>query len=202
MKMKNILSCLFFICIAVACNSDYTIKQTGYYKIEFPVHEYRIFDKPGYPYTFEYPVYGTVIQDTSFFEDKPENPYWVNIDFPQFNGKMYISYKEVGKNDFNKLVNDAFNLTYKHSTKATEIRDSLMRTPKGVSGVFFKVGGNAATANQFFVTDSVDHFLRGALYFDATPNEDSLEIVNDFLQFDMKHLINTLQWKTTGNKSN
>jgi gliding motility-associated lipoprotein GldD len=70
-----------------------------------------------------------------------------------------------------------------------------MRTPNGVSGVFFTVGGNAATAKQFFVTDSVHHFLRGALYFDASPNEDSLGIVNDFLQVDMKHLINTFRWK-------
>lgn len=200
MIMKHTSCYMFFFGLLVlSCNSSYTIKQKGYFKIDFPEHEYRIFDKPGYPYTFEYPVYGTVIQDTSFFEDKPENPYWINIDFPQFNGKIYISYKDVRKNSLDKLIDDAFNLTYKHSTKATGISDSLMKTPKGISGVFFKVGGNAATANQFFVTDSVNHFLRGALYFDATPNEDSLGIVNDFLQADMKHLINTLQWK--GNTS-
>ncbi|HKH62661.1 MAG TPA: hypothetical protein VKA49_17580 [Flavitalea sp.] len=194
--MKYILNFLIVLTLVFSsCNSGYTIKQTGYYRIDFPHHEYRIFDKPEYPYTFEYPVYGMVVQDTSFFEDRPENPFWVNIDFPKFKGKIYISYKEVKKNDFNKLINDAFNLTYKHSTKATGILDSLMLTPKGVSGVFFKVGGNAATANQFFVTDSVNHFLRGALYFDATPNEDSLGIVNDFLEVDMKHLINTLQWR-------
>ena len=69
-----------------------------------------------------------------------------------------------------------------------------MKTPLGVSGTFFQVGGNAATAKQFFVTDSVKHFLRGALYFDATPNEDSLGIVNNFLQEDMRHLINTFRW--------
>ena len=194
--MKYSLSFLIVLALVLnSCNSGYTIKQTGYYRIDFPNHEYRVFNRPEYPYTFEYPVYGSVVQDTSFFEDRPENPFWVNIDFPQFKGKIYISYKEVKKNDFNKLINDAFNLTYKHSTKATGILDSLIMTPKGVSGVFFKVGGNAATANQFFVTDSVNHFLRGALYFDATPNEDSLGIVNDFLEVDMKHLINTLQWK-------
>lgn len=192
--------CYMFLMMAISCNSGYTIKQNGYYKIDFPSHEYTLFDEPGFPYTFEYPVYGKIIQDTSFFEDKPENPYWINIDFPQFNSKMYVSYKDVQKNNFDKLVNDAFNLTYKHSTKATEIRDSIMQTSVGITGVFFKVGGNAATANQFFVTDSLNHFLRGALYFDATPNEDSLGIVNDFLQVDMKHLINTLQWKSSGNK--
>jgi hypothetical protein len=52
-----------------------------------------------------------------------------------------------------------------------------------------------ATAHQFFVTDSVRHFLRGALYFDATPNADSLGIVNDFLLTDLKHMVNTLQWR-------
>jgi gliding motility-associated lipoprotein GldD len=181
--------------MAISCNSDYIIRPKGYFRIELPRHEYKVFDKPEYPYSFEYPVYGNIIRDTSYFEDKPENPYWINIDFPSLNGKIYISYKEIGENKFEKLVDDAFKLTYKHSAKATAINDSLMRTPNGVSGIFFTVGGNAATAQQFFVTDSVKHFLRGALYFDATPNEDSLAVVNKFLEVDMKHLINTLKWK-------
>jgi gliding motility-associated lipoprotein GldD len=86
-------------------------------------------------------------------------------------------------------------LTFKHTYKASSIDDSLIRTPNGISGIFFNVGGNAATAKQFFVTDSVRHFLRGALYFDSTPNADSLGIVNSFLQEDMVHLINTFRWK-------
>ena len=188
--------CLIFLAISVAaCNSPYTPRPQGYFKIDFPEHEYKLFDQPGYPYTFEYPVYANVLKDSTFFEDKPENPYWINIDFPRFSGKIYISYKAIGRNDLNKLINDAFNMTYKHSTRATEIVDSAMRTPNGVSGVFFSVVGNAATAKQFFVTDSVRHFLRGALYFDASPNEDSLGVVNNFLQDDMKHLINTFRWK-------
>lgn len=61
--------------------------------------------------------------------------------------------------------------------------------------MYFYVAGNAATSKQFFVTDSVKHFLRGALYFDATPNEDSIRVVSDFLEADVKHLIQTLTWK-------
>ncbi len=187
-----------FVAVSVlyilSCNSDYTLRRKGYFKIEFPRHEYKQFNLPGYPYTFEYPVYASVVQDTSLFADN-DTPYWINIDFPTFNGKIYISYKRINKTNFNKLVNDAFTMTYKHSSKATEIQDSLMKTEAGLTGVWFTVGGNAATARQFFITDSVKHFLRGALYFDTTPNEDSLNIVNDFLQEDMKHLINTLKWK-------
>jgi gliding motility-associated lipoprotein GldD len=190
---------LFFFLISTllffSCNSDFVPKPRGYFKIDFPKHKYQLFDKPGYPYRFEYPVYAQVVQDTAFFDKSPENPYWINVDFPRFNGRIYISYKEIGKNSFDKLKEDAYKLTYKHTSKATSIEDSIIQTPLGVSGVYFTVGGNAATGKQFFLSDSTRHFLRGALYFDTTPNEDSLSTVNQFLQEDMFHLINTFQWK-------
>jgi gliding motility-associated lipoprotein GldD len=178
----------------VACNSTYTAKPKGYFKIDLPEKKYQLFQQPGYPYSFEYPVYASVVKDTSFFGEATENPWWINIDFPQFNGKVHISYKEIGTNKFDKLVNDAYTMTNKHTTKAYSINDSLMETPNGVHGIYFKVGGNVATANQFFLTDTTHHFLRGAMYFDAAPNEDSLRIVNDFLQQDVRHMINTFRW--------
>jgi len=70
-----------------------------------------------------------------------------------------------------------------------------MQTKNGISGVFFKVGGNAATAKQFFLSDTTKNFIRGALYFDVTPNADSLRPVQDFIQVDMDHMINTFRWK-------
>ena len=181
--------------ILPACNSVYTPRPRGYFKIPFPPHQYQTFNQPEFPYYFEYPVYAQVVRDTSFFEAKPENPYWINIDFPQFHARMYISYKESNSKIFDKLKDDAYKMTLKHTLKATSIEDSIMKTPLGVSGVFFDVGGNAATAKQFFVSDTIKHFLRGALYFDTTPNEDSLGIVNRFLEEDMRHLINSLQWR-------
>ena len=116
---------------------------------------------------------------------------------PQFAGRIYISYKEIGgRNNFDSLVRDGFKMAYKqHVDVATGIIDSPMVTKNGVEGIYFSLGGNTATASQFFLTDSTKHFLRGALYFDATPNADSLGIVNDFLKKDVQHLINTLQWK-------
>jgi hypothetical protein len=213
--MIRYLTAAFLIAILLAgCNSAFTPRPRGYYKIDFPSRQYRLFNEPGYPYTFEYPAYAQVVRDTSFFEEKPENPWWINIDFPQFNGRIYVSYNQIGGravykvkgpdgayrdsvgiNNFNTLLNTSYKLTYKHTLKASSIDDSLMHTPEGVSGVFFKVGGNAATANQFCLTDTMHHFLRGALYFDATPNEDSLRPVNEFLLQDMLHLINTFRWR-------
>ncbi len=186
--------CLLSVVI-LSCNSDYTPKPRGYFKIPFPKRQYQVFDVPGYPYSFEYPTYAKVVKDSSFFGEATENPWWINIDFPQFNGRVYASYKEIGKNKYDKLVNDAYTMTNKHTMKAYSIDDSIIATPNHVHGIFFKVGGDVATANQFFLTDSTKHFFRGALYFDATPNEDSLGIVNRFLVEDVRHLINTFKWK-------
>jgi len=99
------------------------------------------------------------------------------------------------RNEFSKLVNDAFNLSYKNDIKAYSIEDSIMHTPRGLTGIYFSLSGNVATAHQFFLSDTTTNFLRGALYFNATPNEDSLAPVNNFLQVDLKHLINTMQWR-------
>ena len=196
--MNKITACFLFIAILFfyACNSSFTPKPTGYFKIDFPTKKYQLFQEQGYPYSFEYPVYARISKDSTFFGETTENPWWINIDFPQFSGRIYISYKQIGtQNNFDSLIRDAFTLTGKHTSKAYSIDDSLLVNPYNVEGVFFKVGGNVATANQFFLTDSTKHFLRGALYFDATPNEDSLSIVNQFLMEDVKHLINSFTWR-------
>lgn len=183
----------------VSCNSNYSVgKKKGFFHIDFPEKKYQSFAQPGYPYTFEYPVYAKVTKDSTFFGDKAGD-WWINIDIPQFAGRIYISYKEIGaKNKFDSLVNDGFKMAYKqHVDVSTGIEESRIQTPNNIGGMYFSLGGNTATANQFFLTDSSKHFLRGALYFNATPNADSLGIVNDFLKKDLEHLINTLQWKPT-----
>ena len=187
-----------------SCNSDYSVgKKKGYFRISFPEKKYQLFDQPGYPYTFEYPVYANVIRDTTYFEDKAGD-WWINIDIPRFEGRIHVSYKPINaENSFDSLVSDGFKMAYKqHVDVSTGINDSLIQTPNGVEGMYFSLGGNTATANQFFLTDSVRHFLRGALYFNAAPNADSLGIVNEFLKQDLKHLINTLRWLPVGDNTN
>ena len=211
--MHRLIHFLFALLI-ISCNSNYTSKKEGYFKIDFPKKVYTTFNDPAFPYSFEYPVYARIAKDSSYFNEGSNNPFSINIVFPSFNGTIFISYKNVGgtsvykvknpngsyrdstgKNSFEKMVNDSYNLTYKNDIKAYSIEDSLMHTPNNITGIFFKLSGDVATAKQFFLSDTLHHFLRGALYFDATPNEDSLRPVNAFLQEDMKHLINTLKWK-------
>lgn len=204
---------LFIVTLLFGCNSPYTPRPRGYFSIDFPERSYVKFQEKGFPYQFEYPAYGRIVRDSSLFDGATDNPYWINIDFPGFNGRIYLSYKAIGGNSvfkvkrgeqyvdsmalntFEGLVDEAYRMTFKHTSKASGISDSIFTTPQGVSGAYFRVLGNAATARQFYVTDSTRHFLRGALYFDTTPNEDSLSVVNDFLETDMKHLIETFRWQ-------
>jgi len=200
--------------LIAACNSPYVSKKRGYFNIDLPQRGYQKFDNPDFPYSFEYPVYAKIVKDSTYFDTNPENPFWINIDFPQFHSRIFLSYKAVGGkalykikqqdgsykdslgiNVFDKMVNDAFTLTNKNNVVSNSINDSLIHTPNGISGVFFKVGGNAATSKQFFLSDTNKHFIRGALYFDVTPNADSLKPVQDFLQADMDYMINTFRWK-------
>ena len=214
---RSFAPCLLLITyylLLISCNSPYVSKKRGCFNIALPERSYQKFERPGFPYTFEYPTYAQIIQDSTYFDASPENPYWINIDFPKFNGRVFLSYKiiggnalykikggngiykdSVGINKFDKMVNDAYNLTNKNDVAATSIKDSVIQTTNGVHGVFFKVGGNAATAKQFFLSDTTKNFIRGALYFEVTPNVDSLRPVQDFIQKDLEHLINTFQWK-------
>ena len=184
-----------FALIIQSCNSTFTPKPKGFFKISFPEKSYTSFNKEGYPYSFDYPVYAQVIKDSTFFGEQTENPWWININFPQFKGKIYVSYKEIGPNSFDKLQNDAHTLIGKHFVKATGKEDSLIVNKNGVHGMFFKVYGDVATPYQFYLTDSVKHFLYGAMYLESTPNSDSARPVNDFILQDMKHLIETFNWK-------
>jgi hypothetical protein len=205
---------ILILAILCSCNDGFTVKKEGYFKIDFPKKEYITFNEPSFPYSFEYPVYARITKESSFPGENNDSPYSIDIDFPQFKGKIFISYKNIAgvsvykvkrpgggyrdstaSNDFDKMINDAYKLTYKNDIKAQSIRDSVMHTPNGLTGIYFQLSGNVATANQFLLSDTTRHFLRGALYFDATPNEDSLRPVNSFLKDDMKHIINTLKWK-------
>ena len=214
MSLTQFLKCFAALLLLAACNSTYTSKKKGYFKIDFPDHKYVLLNDPSLPYSFEYPVYAKIITDSTYFDNNPENPFWRNVDFPQFNARIFLSYKAIGgkalykikkpdgsykdslgTNYFDAMVNDAYNLTNKNEAVASSIRDSVFRTSNGISGVFFKVGGNAATGRQFFMSDTGKNFIRGALYFDTTPNADSLMPVQNFLQADIIHLINSFRWK-------
>ena len=177
--------------LLVSCNSDYTPKPRGYFRIDLPKHEYRAFDKQ-FPYSFEYPVYAEVVPD----ESRLAEPYWINVTYPRFRAQLHVSYKPV-KNNLTVYLEDARTLVNKHIQKANAItQQAYSDSAHRVYGLTFTIKGtDAASPFQFYLTDSTSHFVRGALYFDVVPNNDSLGPVIEFLSEDVAHMIATFRWK-------
>jgi len=195
--MKHFINILLALIIAFlfmllnGCEEEYAPKPRGYFRIDFPEKTYVKFDT-AYPYSFEYPDYAKVIPDTR----PTSEPYWINIDFPRYQGRIHISYKPVHEN-LTEFLEDSRTFVVKHIPKADAIDDSLIYRPEdGVYGlVYFIEGSQAASPCQFFVTDSSSRFLRGALYFNVPPNNDSLAPVIDYIREDIRHILKTFRWK-------
>jgi gliding motility-associated lipoprotein GldD len=181
-----------FICLGIlfsGCNEKYTPKPRGYFRINFPEKKYKTFIN-SFPYSFEYPVYASVVPDTM---DKAE-PFWIDIDIPGNKAKFHLSYKKV-KDNLSKLTEDSREMAYKHAIKATSIVEKNYINPANkVFGTVYYIKGNAASPMQFYLTDSTNNFLRGSFYISEIPNYDSLLPVITFLETDLTHLIETLHW--------
>ncbi len=197
--MRKLLIPFAMLSVLAACKPEvYYPKPSGYFKIDTPArHEYQLFEREGFPYSFEYPVYSKVMDDTLFAGEG--NKYWINIDIPGLGGMINITYKPVTKEQpLYKLVDDSWGLSYFHHEKADYIDQKARTNRNGIECVIFTVGGNAATRYQFCATDSAHHFMRGALYFDVTPNADSLKPATDFLLQDIEHMLMSLKWHDAG----
>jgi gliding motility-associated lipoprotein GldD len=193
MKMKSGIGRISLLAVAillcVSCSESQVPKPRGHFRIDLPEKEYLSYDSIC-PFDFEYPVYGII-------ESVPgaANECWFNIAFPEYRAKIHLSYQPVSGN-LGLLTDDAHRLAYKHSIKADAIEEKIwINEDFNVFGTIYDIEGNAASSAQFFVTDSLNHYLRGSLYFNASPNKDSLAPVIDFFREDIIHLVETLKWK-------
>ena len=191
-NLRNSIIVLLLLLTAVACgNRTPQPKPRGYFRIDMPEKQYVTLDTLP-RYGFEYPVYATITPDFYSLDEKD----WVNVEFPQFKGTIHISYKNVNHN-LSEYVEDAYRMITKHIAKATGIRDSVVidRDRKVFGLVYSLEGEGVASPLQFYLTDSTQHFMRGSLYFNIYPNNDSMQPVIKFISDDVIHLINTLEWK-------
>lgn len=194
-KIFSLLAIIFLS----GCISDDEIpipKPFAYFRIDLPEKDYQLF-QDNCPYSFEYPsAYSIVLPDSELHSE----PCWKNIYYPAFKAELNLSYKKISTDSagtLEKYLEDSWSLATKHQVKASGMPElPVVRDSARVYGLLFEIEGNAASSVQFYVTDSVNHFLRGALYFFARPNYDSLAPVIDFLKADVQHMLATLRWES------
>ncbi len=171
-------------------------KPRAFPRIDFPQRSFHIFDENYCQFTFEMPDYVKVEQDRKFFNEVSEDPCWFNLFYPDFDCRIHCTYYPISDEaPLEKLHNDAFKFAMEHNKKATYIDELRIEKPNHVSGFIFNLEGPVATPFQFYLTDSVQHFLRGSLYFNTQIRPDSLAPLYEFVKQDITHLVNTFKWK-------
>ena len=182
--MKNSVIIIFFF-FAIGCSDNYTPKPRGFCKIDFPAKKYDqiVVDCN---FSFEKPSYSSLRQING--------DCFYNLDFFDYNGILHITYLPL-KDNLLEHIEESRSLAYKHNMVADAIAESAyINYERKVYGLLYDYEGATASATQFYLTDSVHHFFRGALYFN-TEVTDSLLPINNFLKKDIKHIIETFTWK-------
>ena len=187
--MKKLLPLIFAI-VLVSCTETPIPKPLGYFRIDLPEKIYEVTDSLPFPFEFELPQYANINLDRTKQDER-----FLNVDFPKYGARVHMSYLKIDTN-LPTLLDDARTLVYKHLDKAQDISEiSIYKEDKRVFGVFYTLDGNTASGSQFYLTDSTNHFVRGALYFNVVPNFDSIAPVQTFIEADLQNLIETLRWK-------
>jgi len=191
MKKKLIFIVVSLMWLA-ACINDFMPKPKGYNRIVLPENEFKALPD-SFPYQFEYSTHAKILKDSSWIAE----PFWIDLYYPEFKASIQVSYKPVKQNEelLKEYMATSYKLTSKHQVKAYAIDEAVIETKLGKTAVLAKLSGEVPSQYQFFTTDSVNHFLRGALYFNTATQNDSLAPVIEYMRNDILHLLNTLQWQ-------
>ena len=169
----------------------------------FGCGEEALVPKPKAMLRLEYQRPSTEPVDADYFTFESNTAATVNrknsratiIEYPNMKAAIFLSYRSV-QDDLNKLIRDAHKLSGEHAVKADGIQQKIFENFENkVYGAFYEVSGDAASQAQFFVTDSLHHFVTGALYFKTKPNYDSIYPAAKYLQNDMGRIMESLRWK-------
>lgn len=187
--LKTLIATSLLTATALAgCGEDYQPKPRGYFRIDLPGKHYTLYENERFPFSFEMP-------DSAMCKiyEKKDNAF--NIAYPKLRSCIYCDYKPV-KNNFREISEDYRNFVYKHRVKADDIPEHFYENPENkVYGLLYEIKGNTASQLQFVLTDSTQHFFRGALYFNVPPNADSLAPVTEYIKEDIVRMMETFKWK-------
>ena len=191
--MIRLLTPIFFCLFLYSCDSKQSVpKPPTYLKTELPKHSYRIVSNEC-PYELklsELYNYKPCIYEKSNF-------CMQQIDLGPLNGSLFLYYLNLtSKDSLPSIINYANDKVDEHKIKADKIEyKQFFNKKSNVYGTFFELKGNVATNFQFYLTDSLSHFVRGEVLLNCRPNYDSLRPALEYLKIDLIELINNFKWR-------
>ena len=181
---RKIIFNLAIVLLLTSCSEEIFPKPKAFLRLAYNEAAYQKITSDC-PYIFEFSNKAVV---------QPNEKCWINISYPELKASLNITYRPI-QNNLRELLQESEKLTYNHAIKA----DGISAKPfdnrvKKVYGALSEVTGNAASPLQFHLTDSSKHFITGALYFKVQPNYDSILPAVKYIEKDIKHLMETLEW--------
>ena len=186
---------IFVVLISFAffgCEDGFTPKPKAYPRIELPTPVYKKTSGENWncPYSFEFSTLSYITLEPRY----QDSTCWYNLYYPKYRATVHLTYSNLNQN-LAKHIEESRKLAMKHIGKASQIEELLIENQdKKVYGLIYDFAGETASDMQFFLTDSTSHFLRGALYFNVSPNKDSLAPVINYLKQDINHLVESFRW--------
>ena len=195
---RRFLYCMLLIAGAAAVlsacgDNGETPKPQAYLRIDLPPHNYEVCDTAVLPFTFEL----SNLAEVQWKKNQPRDK-WFTIAYPKYKGYVFMTYKAMnGTKELRAQVDTSYKFVEGHFSYSSGIDENrFVDREHKLSGTTYHLKGqNVASTYQFWVTDSNRHFLRGALYIDCTPNNDSLAPVLEYIQDDIDHLIESIRWR-------
>jgi len=182
---RSVLVLIVFMFFFSSCKDSVLVKPSAMLRLEYPNPVYQDVNLDNCAYSFQKNNLAYLIK---------KNNCWVNLEYPALNATIYLSYREV-RNNLDSLLYDAQKLTYDHTVKASTILEQpRVDSINKVYGMFYMINGDAATQSQFYVTDSIRHFVTGSLYFNSKPNFDSLYPAVSYMRNDIRRIMETIKW--------
>jgi gliding motility-associated lipoprotein GldD len=186
--MKKLVCVFLVFLVFSSCKDEVLPKPKAFLGLEFPPAEYTE-TQLDCPYSFEVNTSATIANA------KGDVPCWININYPKLNASIFITYQEV-QNNLNSLLMDSQKLPLQHTIKADFIEGDVYLNPEHKTyGMFYEIEGDAASQAQFYITDSINHFMTGSLYFNQKPNYDSIMPAANYIKSDIKRLMESLKWR-------
>jgi len=167
-------------------------RPVGYFRIDLPDHEYQQSDST-LPFSFQQSKHA--VSDIRWQKD---GSCWMDLSYPELNATFKFTWFPLANADSlrNFIIREEGMMKF-HYQKADDVEYSMIRDQEApLWGQIYDIKGKeVATPFQFWLTDSAHRFVRATLYFDETPNNDSLQPVIEYLKEDAMHLINTFEWR-------
>ena len=185
MKIKQFILILLVFC---GC-TEYYPKPKGFLRVDAS-ENYALVD------SFSFARFETAADARILPEKKENGEAWVTIRYPLYHAELYGTYHSFsGKEELAGLGDDFYRLLERNVRDEKVYYARFEDTLRAAYGYLYWSDAPIPSPVQFFVTDSVCRFFRGAVYFSDSLSHEMSVPYAQFFSDEMMRLIETFSWR-------